>query len=77
MLTKKHANLCPFEERKINAFFELKEIEPAELLKLFEPSGGYSDFVRICRIPGRAVCTSGQDGNCSDCVIAQKFENPE
>jgi len=38
-----------------NPDFKEVEIEPAELLKLFEPPGEYSDFVRICRIPGRAL----------------------
>jgi len=59
------------------ADFKEVEIEPVNLLKLFEQSGEYSDFVRICRIPGRAVCTSGQDGKCSVCDVAKKFENPE
>jgi len=31
------------------------EIEPVEILKIFGVSGEYSDFVRICRIPGRAL----------------------
>jgi len=30
--------------------FQEVEIEPTELMKLFEPSGEYSDFVRICRM---------------------------
>jgi len=57
--------------------FQAVDMEPTELLKLFEPSGEYSDFVRICRIPGRAICTSGYNGDCTACLGNEKVKLPE
>ena len=59
------------------ADFKAVEFEPVDLLKLFGPSGEYSDFVRICRIPGRAVCTSGHNGDCTACLGNEKVKLPE
>ena len=51
--------------------------EVFEKLKNVADDYQFIESVDICRIPGRMVCTSGHNGKCSKCDVANKYLNPE